>query len=139
MISCFLLSIAVNLFSNHFLCFHRDGKPSSRMVLLKGYDPVNGFTIFTNYQSRKGTEIVSTEPVYSTLTKQSCFLFRKRIPMWHFSSFGTFSVGRFALKDAPVECQSPHLTSTLPNVRECPKCRLASAPNHDRSILGIPC
>jgi len=35
----------------------KEGKPSSRMVLLKSYDPVNGFTIFTNYQSRKGSEI----------------------------------------------------------------------------------
>ncbi len=30
-----------------------DGKPSVRMVLLKGYDE-NGFTFFTNYESRKG-------------------------------------------------------------------------------------
>ena len=29
------------------------------MVLLKSYDLENGFTIFTNYQSRKGIEIVS--------------------------------------------------------------------------------
>lgn len=35
----------------------KEGKPSSRMVLLKSYDPVNGFTIFTNYESRKGSEI----------------------------------------------------------------------------------
>nr|XP_046910653.1 pyridoxine/pyridoxamine 5'-phosphate oxidase-like isoform X2 [Dermatophagoides farinae] len=35
----------------------KDGRPSSRMVLLKGYDPINGFTIFTNYESRKGMEI----------------------------------------------------------------------------------
>ena len=33
-------------------------KPSSRMVLLKGYDPDHGFRIFTNYESRKGSEIV---------------------------------------------------------------------------------
>ncbi|XP_027193864.2 pyridoxine/pyridoxamine 5'-phosphate oxidase-like [Dermatophagoides pteronyssinus] len=32
-------------------------KPSSRMVLLKGYDPDQGFRIFTNYESRKGFEI----------------------------------------------------------------------------------
>ncbi|UXI22880.1 excitatory amino acid transporter 3-like [Sarcoptes scabiei] len=34
-----------------------DGKPSSRVVLLKGYDPQNGFCFFTNYGSRKGHEI----------------------------------------------------------------------------------
>jgi pyridoxamine 5'-phosphate oxidase len=33
-----------------------DGKPSARMVLLKGFDE-KGFVFFTNYESRKGHEI----------------------------------------------------------------------------------
>jgi pyridoxamine 5'-phosphate oxidase len=33
-----------------------DGKPSARIVLLKGLDDV-GFTFFTNYDSRKGREL----------------------------------------------------------------------------------
>jgi pyridoxamine 5'-phosphate oxidase len=33
-----------------------DGKPSARMVLLKGFDD-QGFVFFTNYESRKGQEI----------------------------------------------------------------------------------
>lgn len=33
-----------------------DGRPSVRTVLLKGYDD-NGFVFFTNYLSRKGTEL----------------------------------------------------------------------------------
>lgn len=33
-----------------------DGKPSARIVLLKGYDS-NGFVFFTNYESRKGKEL----------------------------------------------------------------------------------
>jgi pyridoxamine 5'-phosphate oxidase len=33
-----------------------DGRPSARIVLLKGYDDA-GFTFFTNYESRKGREI----------------------------------------------------------------------------------
>ncbi len=33
-----------------------DGTPSARIVLLKGYDS-NGFVFFTNYRSRKGSEL----------------------------------------------------------------------------------
>jgi pyridoxamine 5'-phosphate oxidase len=35
-----------------------DGKPSSRIVLLKNLDE-DGFTFFTNYESKKGTQIAS--------------------------------------------------------------------------------
>ncbi len=34
-----------------------DGKPSARIVLLKGYDDY-GFVFFTNYESRKGLELL---------------------------------------------------------------------------------
>ncbi|XP_049615410.1 pyridoxine-5'-phosphate oxidase isoform X1 [Syngnathus scovelli] len=34
----------------------KDGRPSARMVLLKGYND-NGFRFFTNYESRKGREL----------------------------------------------------------------------------------
>lgn len=34
----------------------KNGIPSARIVLLKGYDP-NGFVFFTNYQSHKGQEL----------------------------------------------------------------------------------
>lgn len=35
-----------------------DGHPSARTVLLKGYDN-QGFTFFTNYESRKGVELLA--------------------------------------------------------------------------------
>lgn len=35
-----------------------DGRPSARIVLLKGYDE-RGFTFFTNYESRKGHELAA--------------------------------------------------------------------------------
>ncbi|WP_404424678.1 pyridoxamine 5'-phosphate oxidase [Nibricoccus sp. IMCC34717] len=40
----------------------RDGKPSSRIVLLKGLDG-RGFVFFTNYESRKGREIAENPRV----------------------------------------------------------------------------
>ena len=35
-----------------------DGTPSARMVLLKGYD-LAGFVFYTNYESRKGRQLIA--------------------------------------------------------------------------------
>jgi len=43
-----------------------DGQPSARIVLIKGFDE-HGFTFFTNYESRKGTDLAA-EP-------RACLLF----------------------------------------------------------------
>lgn len=40
----------------------RDGRPSSRVVLLKGFDP-NGFVFFTNYESKKARELTENPGV----------------------------------------------------------------------------
>ncbi|GAB3282070.1 pyridoxamine 5'-phosphate oxidase [Larkinella harenae] len=47
----------------HLTTVGTDGRPSGRIVLVKGADE-NGFTFFTNYQSRKGTALAA-HPVAS--------------------------------------------------------------------------
>lgn len=37
------------------------GKPSARIVLLKGFDAERGFIFYTNYESRKGTELEANQ------------------------------------------------------------------------------
>ena len=49
----------------HLATVGEDGRPSGRIVLLKGFDE-NGFSFFTNYQSRKGSEL-ATHP-FASLT-----------------------------------------------------------------------
>jgi pyridoxamine 5'-phosphate oxidase len=44
----------------------KEGRPSSRIVLLKGVDE-NGFTFFTNYESRKGRELADNPRAALTL------------------------------------------------------------------------
>lgn len=44
----------------HVKKYFRDGIPSIRPVLLKGYGTY-GFKFYTNYESRKGRELVSEE------------------------------------------------------------------------------
>tara|TARA_R110001583_G_scaffold71050_5_gene200520 strand:- start:28115 stop:28735 length:621 start_codon:yes stop_codon:yes gene_type:complete len=46
------------------------GRPSARVVLLKGFDP-EGFVFYTNYESRKGTQL--SENAYAAL----CFHWKK--------------------------------------------------------------
>ena len=45
-----------------FEYLNRSGIPSARVVLLKGFDK-RGFMFYTNYQSRKGKELVSSNAV----------------------------------------------------------------------------
>lgn len=49
----------------------RDGKPSARMLLLKGFGK-DGFRFFTNYESRKGKELVRVR-VNSPRTDRASF------------------------------------------------------------------
>jgi len=60
-----------------------DGAPSARMVLLKGYDE-RGFRFFTNYESRKGSELDENP--------RAALLFHWRVP-----------AGRQVRVEGPVE------------------------------------
>jgi pyridoxamine 5'-phosphate oxidase len=51
-----------------------DGKPSGRIMLLRGFDE-NGFIFFTNYDSRKGIEIKSNN--FASMTFFWSELFRQ--------------------------------------------------------------
>jgi len=53
-----------------------DGKPSARIVLLKGFDE-NGFVFYTNYKSRKGKQLIENPDAalvfhWDTLHRQVC-------------------------------------------------------------------
>uniref|UniRef100_A0A669BYJ6 pyridoxal 5'-phosphate synthase n=1 Tax=Oreochromis niloticus TaxID=8128 RepID=A0A669BYJ6_ORENI len=55
-----------------------DGRPSARMVLLKGYSS-EGFRFFTNYESRKGCELIRIEGTVERIPYQSsCDYFHSR-------------------------------------------------------------
>jgi pyridoxamine-phosphate oxidase len=49
----------------HLCTVSADGRPSGRIVLLKGFDEA-GFTFFTNYESRKGKELAQNPLVCLT-------------------------------------------------------------------------
>ncbi len=49
----------------HLCTVSADGRPSGRIVLLKGFDEA-GFTFFTNYDSRKGQELAGNPLVCLT-------------------------------------------------------------------------
>ncbi|XP_058650504.1 pyridoxine-5'-phosphate oxidase isoform X2 [Onychostoma macrolepis] len=56
----------------------KDGRPSARMVLLKGYSE-EGFRFFTNYESRKGEELIRIEGTVERIPYEiSCDYFHSR-------------------------------------------------------------
>ncbi|KAF3853930.1 hypothetical protein F7725_014618 [Dissostichus mawsoni] len=56
----------------------KDGRPSARMVLLKGYSN-EGFRFFSNYESRKGSELIRIEGNVERIPFQSsCDYFHSR-------------------------------------------------------------
>lgn len=79
-----------------------DNKPSSRIVLLKSYDD-RGFVFFTNYHSRKGTEI-SGNPFASMLFFWDKFERQIRI---------TGKIEKIAREDSEKYFQSRPYTSRL--------------------------
>ena len=77
-----------------FFCFSlfREGRPSVRMVLLKGFDS-SGFKFFTNHDSRKAKELVRISilwTVHPFLYK--CFTKYKSILCWRQEETGLASL-----------------------------------------------
>ncbi|XP_038403469.1 pyridoxine-5'-phosphate oxidase isoform X3 [Canis lupus familiaris] len=67
----------------------RDGKPSARMVLLKGFGK-DGFRFFTNFESRKGRELTSYLLSARWRCSPCCFDGRRRI-LFYFQDSNPFA------------------------------------------------
>ena len=113
-----------------------DGTPSARMVLLKGYD-LAGFVFYTNYESRKGRQLIAHPkaamlfhwkslrrqvrlegPVSQTTVEEADAYFATRargsqIGAWA-SDQSRHLESRFALEKRVAEFGARHLIGTVP-------------------------
>jgi pyridoxamine 5'-phosphate oxidase len=113
-----------------------DGTPSARMVLLKGYDPA-GFVFYTNYESRKGQQLIAHPkaamlfhwkslrrqvrlegPVTQTTAEEADAYFATRargsqIGAWASDQSRPLE-SRFALEKRVAEFGARHLIGTVP-------------------------
>lgn len=113
-----------------------DGTPSARMVLLKGYDPA-GFVFYTNYESRKGRQLIDHPkaamlfhwkslrrqvrlegPVSQTTAEEADAYFATRargsqIGAWASDQSRPLE-SRFALEKRVAEFGARHLIATVP-------------------------
>jgi pyridoxamine 5'-phosphate oxidase len=113
-----------------------DGTPSARMVLLKGYDPA-GFVFYTNYESRKGRQLIAHPkaamlfhwkslrrqvrlegPVTQTTAEEADAYFATRargsqIGAWASDQSRPLE-SRFALEKRVAEFGARHLIGTVP-------------------------
>jgi pyridoxamine 5'-phosphate oxidase len=113
-----------------------DGTPSARMVLLKGYDPA-GFVFYTNYESRKGRQLIAHPkaamlfhwkslrrqvrlegPVFQTTAEEADAYFATRargsqIGAWASDQSRPLE-SRFALEKRVAEFGARHLIGTVP-------------------------
>ena len=113
-----------------------DGTPSARMVLLKGYD-LAGFVFYTNYESRKGRQLIAHPkaamlfhgkslrrpvrlegPVAQTTSAESAAYFAPRargsqIGAWASDQSRPLE-SRFALEKRVAEFGARHLIGTVP-------------------------
>ncbi len=94
-----------------------DGRPSARMVLLKGHGP-DGFTFYTNAQSRKGGEIRSNP--------QAALLF-------HWKSLGRQVRIEGPLKEVSAELADAYFASRHPDSRLGSAASDQSRPLDDRA------
>ena len=86
MILCFCI------FWHCFCCIFRDGIPSVRMVLMKGFDK-NGIVFFTNYSSRKGNELVKINLIIWSLWQKLLHWYERRFPSENWCSVNLFTLG----------------------------------------------
>jgi len=113
-----------------------DGTPSARMVLLKGYD-AQGFVFYTNYQSRKGRQLIANPkaamlfhwkslrrqvrlegPVSQVTPEEADIYFASRARGSQIGAWASLQSqpleSRFALEKRVAEIGAKHLVGSVP-------------------------
>ena len=126
----------------------KDGRPSSRMVLLKSFDE-NGFIFYTNYTSRKSEEIISNPKValnffWDALERQiriegEIMKVDSKISDDYFASRSRLSqLGAHASDQSKIIKNYEELNNKLDIVKEKFKNKIIPRPNHWGGFIVKP-